>query len=394
MFQRRRRLVDIQDLIAKIRCFVSEQSNAVFYLALILTASIFLPYVITAGVLILSCIYILLHKKQRRTILKVPYGRVLIGFFGISALLSAYYGNHLGIACCFGIFTIYVCAFYLRSVMTYSLFYLMMDTACAGSVLAALFAIYQKLSQYSTMPTYRPESFFLNPNYYGAIIEFIVIIAIYRADINLPGRPFYAAVIGINLIGLYLCASMSAWTAMTAGVLVFLLLKKKYKIAAIYLTILILFILACNFIPSLFPRFNSIDDTTSNRMDVWWGAFHGFLDTPMLGRGPMAYTIVSKELGTYSTYHCHNLFLDMMLNYGIIGCGVFLTFMIAQVKQLWKRLKRKAYKGITLLTVSLTIAVLIHGITDVTIFWIQTGLLFMLAYTGTGIRNWPEDSTT
>ena len=84
----------------------------------------------------------------------------------------------------------------------------------------------------------------------------------------------------------------------------------------------------------------------------------------------------------------------MLLNYGIIGCGVFLTFIIAQVKQLWKWLKRKAYRGITLLTVSLTIAVLIHGITDVTIFWIQTGLLFMLAYTGTGIRNWPEDSTT
>ena len=139
--------------------------------------------------MILSCIYILLHKKQRRAILRVPYGKVLIGFFGISALLSAYYGNRFGIVCCFGIFTIYVCAFYLRSVMTYSLFCLMMDTACAGSVLAALFAIYQKLSQYSTMPTYRPESFFLNPNYYGAIIEFIVIIAIYRADINSSGRP-------------------------------------------------------------------------------------------------------------------------------------------------------------------------------------------------------------
>ena len=32
-------------------------------------------------------------------------------------------------------------------------------------------------------------------------------------------------------------------------------------------------------------------------------------------------------------------------------------------------------------------AVLIHGCTDVTIFWIQTGMLFLLVYTSTGIQN-------
>ena len=54
---------------------------------------------------------------------------------------------------------------------------------------------------------------------------------------------------------------------------------------------------------------------------------------------------------------------------------------------LMKRFQTNVCKNRNILVLVMFSAVLIHGCTDVTIFWIQTGMLFLLVYTSTGIHN-------
>lgn len=103
--------------------------------------------------------------------------------------------------------------------------------------------------------------------------------------------------------------------------------------------------------------------------------------------GPNAYQLVWPVYNGYPTFHAHNLFLDTLLNFGVVGgCAIFF-YVLTQLKMLMKRFQTNVCKNRNILVLVMFSAVLIHGCTDVTIFWIQTGMLFLLVYTSTGIHN-------
>lgn len=353
---------------------------------LLFTVSIFLPFYFSLAAV--SCIAFMTMVKYRiRTkAFSAPYTKLLFAFLAISFFVAAIYNNYRGMAYSILIYAVVTCGLFLRSVMTRQLFHLSMDTACAASIWCVLIAVFQKVTSYAATPNYRPVSVFTNANYYGMIIEFIVIIALYRIFTNPEHMSFYAAVIGLNLIGLYLTASCSSFVAMLCAVLVMLLYKRKIKLTAAFFALIAVCIAVILFFPNLVPRSSdAIETTLAQRLSIWGASLKAIEQTPVFGRGATAYQMIYEQFGGYKTYHCHNLALDTLLNFGIVGMVTVCFYIAMHVRLLILRFRNNICCDMNLLSAAALTAVLVHGITDVTIVWIQTAALFFLIISSIGI---------
>lgn len=338
--------------------------------------------VVVVGIALMTMI----NCKKRVRAFEAPYTRFLFAFLIVTFFVAAIYNNYIGMAYSILIYAVVSCALYIRSIMTRSMFNEAMDLICVGSILSLFVALYQKASTFSTMPNYRPVSVFTNANYYGMIIEFVVIIALYRVFTNMELSAFYFAVIGLNLIGLYLTASFSSFTALVAAVTVMLYLKKKDRIAFVFILSVVGLMGLLAVFPQLLPRGSqAIDRTLAQRLSIWTASVKGIEQHLFFGRGAMAYQMIYEQFSGYKTYHCHNLILDILLNFGIVGFACIGIYVGVQAKLLFLRVRNNICMDMNILMAAAAAAVFVHGLTDVTILWIQTGALFALIYSSTGI---------
>lgn len=176
-------------LIASIMKFILNKTkpwakNTDELIALLLTVSIFMPFYFSVAMTCAIAIMTMMNCKTRAKAFSAPYTKFLLGFLIIPFFVSATYNNYWGMLYGMVMIAVVICGFYIRSIMTRQLFNNMMDLACASSVWCALIAVYQKVTAYSAAPSYRPISAFHNANCYGMVIEFIVVIAMYRIFTN------------------------------------------------------------------------------------------------------------------------------------------------------------------------------------------------------------------
>lgn len=350
------------------------------------TVSIFLPFYFS--LVTVSCIaFMTIVKCRIRTkAFSVPYTKLIFTFLVGSFFVAAMYNNYKGMAYSILIYAIVTCGLYFRSVMTRRLFHVAMDTACAASLWCAVTAVVQKAVMFSSAPNYRPVSVFTNANYYGMMIEFVVLIALYRIFTNPKRTLFYTAVIGVNFIGLYLTASVSSCAAMLCAVLFFLLYKRKSKVSAVFFAILAACAVVFALFPALLPRSSeAIETTVSQRLSIWGASWRAFEKTPIFGRGATSYQMIWEQYGGYETYHCHNLALDTLLNFGIVGMAAVCIYIGSYIRLLVLRFRNHVCRDMDMLVAAALAAVLVHGLTDVTIVWIQTAALFFLIVSCVGI---------
>lgn len=353
---------------------------------IVLTVSLFLPFYFSVVTVSAVAIITMLDYSRRAKAFESPYTKLLLSSMVGSFFVAAVYNNYWGMGYSLLLMAVVISGLYLKSIMTRQLFHQILDLACASSVLSAVVAYVQKFYMYGIQPEYRPVSTFTNANYYGAMIEFVVLAAVYRMITNPKDRKFYGAIIGLNLIGLYLSASMSACFALICGLLVMLFFKKKYKLMTLLLVFSVAFAALSLFVPELFPRVEAIDHTFGQRLSIWQTAIKGIEQHPLLGQGPTAYRIICAELNGYVTFHCHNLLLDSLLNFGFIGTGAISIYILAQCRLLYLRFRNRICTNMNILMLAVFASVMVHGLTDVTIFWIQTGALFMIIFSCTGIN--------
>lgn len=351
-----------------------------------LVISLFFPFYISVAAVSAVAVMTMISYQKRSRALESPYCKFLLGFLVVPFFVSAVYNNYLGMLYAILLLASVICAFYLKSVMTRQVFHQMMDLACLSSLGCAGIAFYQKWSAYPTAADYRPVSNFSNANYYGMMIEFVVLIALYRIFTNPKRKTLYMTVIGINLASLYLTASMSACLGIFCAVMIFLWMKKQYFWMAAFLTAAVSFLLLSFAFPAAFPRIEAIDSTFGQRLSVWVGSIRGIQQHPLLGQGATAYQMICGIFGTYPTFHSHNLLLDVLLNYGLIGAGAMGFYIYMQGKLVALRMKNHICNNMNILLISAFTAVLVHGLTDVTVFWIQTGMLFLMIFSSTGIH--------
>lgn len=378
-------------LILKAKNFIADKirpwtGDADELIALLLVFSVFMPFYFTVATVCAVAILVMINGRIRAKAFEAPYSKFLLGFLVVPFFVSATYNNYWGMLYAMVILALVMCAFYIRSIMTRRLFNRMMDLACAASIWATGYALVEKIVMLPVKASYRPMSLFHNANCYGMMIEFVIIIAIYRIFTNAKQKKFYFAVVAANLFGLYLCASISSLVALSAAALVFLMMKGKYRLAGGLVLAGVLFFALGLFVPDLLPRdVPGIDKTMVQRLDIWITSLKGIREHPLFGTGAMSYQMIYERFAGYKTYHSHNLLLDTLLNYGFVGLGAFGAYIILQLKLLGMRFRNHICSNMNILMAVMFVAVLVHGLTDVTIAWIQTGLLFLMVFSSTGI---------
>ncbi len=84
--------------------------------------------------------------------------------------------------------------------------------------------------------------------------------------------------------------------------------------------------------------------------------------------------------GNIVTPHAHNILLDTLECDGIIGTAIIIFFFVIIIRQLIASYKSNIpeFKASAVLCCSIITATLVHGITDMPIMGINTGLFFFL----------------
>lgn len=342
---------------------------------LILTAGIFLPYVLSGIILAYMFFRALLVKDLREKIVKNSDFKFILIFFALNLISPILHKNFLGLACFVGVNAILILMLYLRSVMNEKLIQKSFDVMAFMSMTSAIVAHLQISKEVERAP-----SVFFNPNYYGAVITLVVLICFYRILKKQSNIPFMLITILVNFYGLLKADCQSAFFCIVFGVWLLLLFNKKYALFAITSVIGVLMIVFLPKLTFLMPRISDFVHNLSLRADIWRIGIEAFKEDVLFGRGMMGYFQVYKEYGGRKNFHCHNIVIDLLLSYGIIG-GVPLVWFV--VKNVVKA-KGKKYAPLIFSVVG---AVLLHSMVDLTIAWIQTGMLASLILSCVYIEN-------
>ncbi len=358
--------------------------------------SMFLPFYMCGGILIFLTLRLLWKGEIQEAYRQIPKSRFIIYFSLLSAIVSLFYQNYYGFVCSIGILVILSFVLYYRIHIDSRLFEYITNCIIVLSIFAALYGLIEyigilnsyNIDQFEIMIFNRPQdrinSVFFNANYYAMMIEFFVCLTFYKIlkikDIKLEWKKFiyYVAVIGLNLFVLLLTACRTAWPALAGGILIMLIVDKHHKTCA---CILVLVIVACIYFllnPSKFPRVDNIVAYFMTRAGIWEVAIQNIITHPLFGEGPMTYMHIYPLYHGHPTEHAHSIYLDPLLCFGIVGLLTIAPYIYSNIQRLYRLWKLKVDKTLVALIVSFTVMIFIHGILDYTIFFVQTGFLYLL----------------
>lgn len=225
----------------------------------------------------------------------------------------------------------------------------------------------------------RVEATFFNPNYYAHMLEFFIAMGLYKM-FSTKSRwkmVIYVLVTAANLLATFWTGNRTSPVIAVVAVIVFF-----YVLSARRTTIAVSLILVLALIVTVatghYPRLDNISWALEDRLYIWETAIKGIQDNWLFGQGPLTYMMVWQDYQGKSTYHAHNILLDTVLSYGIVGISILLYPMLAYIRKLFEmrsypRLRRKYA-----LVISLIFIVLVHGIIDLAIFWFQTSFVFLV----------------
>ena len=368
------------------------------WLILLVSISIFLPYYITAATVLTVVCILVFQKRLPDLIRQVPKSKYILLFTALSALVSLFYRNWLGLACSVGILILCIYLFFFRTTITKSLFDLLIEIFLILSLCNMVYAWFEyvaichrlDLNPFDFIIKNRPENrvhtVFFNANYYAMMIEFCVLLCVYKI-IHLKNKlrfTYYTFVILANWFALYLTGCRTAWIPFVFSVPLMFALTRSY----IYLGLSIagagslaglVFM-----IPALFQRITLAKDF-GKRTRIWKAAIEGIKAHPMFGNGPLTYFQIYNLYDGHPTQHAHNLVLDLLLSHGIIGICLMMVYMVSNIKEAWQLFINQIDIPLASLIAGLLVTILVHGMLDYTIFWIQTSLLFFTILSSTSM---------
>lgn len=369
------------------------------YLVMVVGASIFLPFVGSIAAILFVVGYLLYKRKLWKIIKTVPKAGYLLLFVGITILVACLHQNYLGALCGMGMLIIFIFILFYRSVINKRLFEFLIDASCLASLFCFGWALMEYLSiikefDYKLIdfmieddPRYRINSTFFNANYYAMIIEFLILMCVYKM-MNVKNKRrivYYVITIFTNLLALYLTGCRTAWVPFIFCIPLMFLLNKKWFYFKVSCGIIGIGFLAVLWNPDIFPRIDSLIEYYKVRIDIWSAAIQGILAHPFFGQGPLTYYYAHKQYGGPYTQHAHSIYLDPLLSFGILPLILFTIYMFENMKEIVRLYTRKWDVRLFSLIIGFIITILIHGILDYTIFWVQTSLLFFIVYSASSM---------
>ncbi len=356
---------------------------------LALAASIFFTVYAVVAMMIFVILYLLRQNRLNNILASTPGSQYLILFCPLTLVVSMIRDNPEGVLLAYAFSAFFLIALFIRSVMTRPLFEALIATSCAASAFSFIVIVFQRIFC-DDNPLYRAASSFMNANYYAAATEVLILFCFYKCFI-LPSadhkaRRFYLAALLWNVLGLYLSDCRTAFIALAVAVPVMLIMNGQKKALACVLGLEALILSAAYIMPVFFPRFGDTVSDLELRIGIWQTALLGIIRQPLFGWGGDAYIRIFSRYGGPEATHAHNLLLDPLLNYGLAGTvllGLYVRSNLRAIRsmQLYKQ-DRPRYN----LVAAVITAVFIHGITDIAMFSVQTGLLLAIVLAVAGIN--------
>ena len=333
---------------------------------------IFMPFLLSTASTFALSIYALTKVENRRRITTLPFALYLVIWAVVTLASGLFHQNYIGILGYLLYLSYIVFGLYAFTIMTSELSRRIVQLMVLLSYIAFIVA----LVQHFMIPDDRVVSTFVNANYYGFICEIIIVVCLYALYAYKKHRLFYGIAVVLNAVGLWMSGCRSAWPAVLCGAIVIFICFRAYRVLIGLLCAGAAAGVALFFDPQLIPRWGSMDSTTSLRYKIYDLAWHGFLSHPIFGQGFLAYWKISHGLGRADQPHAHNILLNAMDCYGIIGLILLAVFLVPAIINGIKKLK--AGSRICILVFAVAVAVAVHSITDDPALGMQTGIFTMI----------------
>lgn len=368
------------------------------YMIMIVVCSIFLPFYCSLMAIAGVLLYLFFEKRISSIIKQVPRARWAIVFCIVTGIAALVNGNYLGALCSVGLLLTAFFVFYYRTVINKRLFELLLDACCILSLFCFVWCIMEYMEiinrfNYSfedlvilNSPKNRVNSTFFNANYYAMMIEFLVLICIYKMmQVKTMRRIiFYIITILCNLFALYLTGCRTAWIPFVVTIPFMFLINKRFGYFSMSIGALGAAGVALLLKPEILQR-TSIFTDFGKRALIWKTAIKGIEAHPLLGEGPLTYYHIYAQYDGHPTQHAHSVYLDPILSHGVIGVAIIAVYFFSNLRQVWLLFKRRIDLRLFSLIVACILTVLLHGILDYTVYWVQTGILFLLMVSSSSI---------
>lgn len=354
--------------------------------------SIFLPFYLFVVVFCLYIISLIFTGDMKSILQKMGEHPMLLLFLGYSTVISILAQNWMGLVASVGMFLFTVFFLHYQSILSHKFFRLILQLVLFGSVLSAAFAslehfqIVKKFNYAFLSPNMqvwhqnRAEVTFFNPNYYGIICCFCIMIAFYLfTTTKLNWLKVFCVIAGfVNLFGLNFTQNRTAFPAIIAGAIIYLFTTiKNWK--AFWLSIGVFAIgLSFLFSSDLGVRMGTLDSSMEERISIWDAGMTLFKQNPFWGEGPLTYMHSYPRINAPYHEHAHSLYIDTILSYGIEGTILLVLSSVAPVRLMMDMSQESGKRPIIGLYLSFLTVVAVHGIFDLALFWIQSGFIFLL----------------
>ncbi|CMX96243.1 O-antigen ligase family protein [Streptococcus pneumoniae] len=354
--------------------------------------SIFLPFYLFVVVLCLYIISLIFTGDMKSILQKMGEHPMLLLFLSYSTVISILAQNWMGLVASGGMFLFTIFFLHYQSILSHKFFRLILQFVLFGSVLSAAFAslehfqIVKKFNYAFLSPNMqvwhqnRAEVTFFNPNYYGIICCFCIMIAFYLfTTTKLNWLKVFCVIAGfVNLFGLNFTQNRTAFPAIIAGAIIYLFTTiKNWK--AFWLSIGVFAIgLSFLFSSDLGVRMGTLDSSMEERISIWDAGMALFKQNPFWGEGPLTYMHSYPRIHAPYHEHAHSLYIDTILSYGIVGTILLVLSSVAPVRLMMDMSQESGKRPIIGLYLSFLTVVAVHGIFDLALFWIQSGFIFLL----------------
>ena len=354
--------------------------------------SIFLPFYLFVIIFISYLLWLVYTGEMKGILKRLSQHPVLLFFIAYSTAISLLAQNVMGVVSSVAMFLFAIFFYYYQSQLTPKFFRLTIEGVLASSVLAAVFAalehfqIVKKFDYTFLSPRMqvwhqnRAEVAFFNPNYYGIICCFCIMIGFYLISTTKLRwlRIFSMIAIFANLFGLNFTQNRTAFPAIIFGAIIYLFTTIK-NWRAFWLSVGVFGVgLAFLFSSDLGVRMGTLDSSMEERVSIWNAGMALFKQNPFWGEGPLTYMHSFPRIGAPYHEHAHSIYIDTILSYGVVGTVLLGIASATPVRMLIDMSQVPSKRPILGLYLSFLTVVAVHGIFDLALFWIQSSFIFLL----------------
>ena len=354
--------------------------------------SIFLPFYLFVIIFISYLLWLVYTGEMKGILKRLSQHPVLLFFIAYSTAISLLAQNVMGVVASVAMFLFAIFFYYYQSQLTPKFFRLTIEGILALSVFAAAFAalehfqIVKKFDYTFLSPRMqvwhqnRAEVAFFNPNYYGIICCFCIMIGFYLISTTKLRwlRIFSMIAIFANLFGLNFTQNRTAFPAIIFGAIIYLFTTIK-NWRAFWLSIGVFGVgLAFLFSSDLGVRMGTLDSSMEERVSIWNAGMALFKQNPFWGEGPLTYMHSFPRIGAPYHEHAHSIYIDTILSYGVVGTVLLGIASATPVRMLIDMSQVPSKRPILGLYLSFLTVVAVHGIFDLALFWLQSSFIFLL----------------